>query len=209
MATSTSPSGCAPSTVSGTGPCGFSWRSDVAARGLDIPNVSHVFNYDVPSHAEDYVHRIGRTGRAGRLGRARTIANAAGRQVHRRDREADRDHDPPPPEPARRHDRGHRPRPPPRITAPRRPPVPNRPERRKLEPPLLLPQRSPVLLPVPQRLFPLPADRAATARGGPRRGRRGHGRGCAQLHRPELRGTPRRLTAAPSAKLRICSPPPC
>jgi len=42
--------------------------SDVAARGLDIPDVSHVINYDVPSHAEDYVHRIGRTGRAGREG---------------------------------------------------------------------------------------------------------------------------------------------
>ncbi len=48
--------------------------SDVAARGLDIPNVSHVINYDVPSHAEDYVHRIGRTGRAGRTGIAITIA---------------------------------------------------------------------------------------------------------------------------------------
>lgn len=47
--------------------------SDVAARGLDIPAVSHVFNYDVPTHAEDYVHRIGRTGRAGRLGAAFTI----------------------------------------------------------------------------------------------------------------------------------------
>jgi superfamily II DNA/RNA helicase len=44
--------------------------SDVAARGLDIPAVSHVFNYDVPHHAEDYVHRIGRTGRAGRTGEA-------------------------------------------------------------------------------------------------------------------------------------------
>ncbi len=42
--------------------------SDVAARGLDIPAVSHVFNFDVPTHAEDYVHRIGRTGRAGRAG---------------------------------------------------------------------------------------------------------------------------------------------
>ncbi len=42
--------------------------SDVAARGLDIPDVSHVFNFDVPIHAEDYVHRIGRTGRAGKLG---------------------------------------------------------------------------------------------------------------------------------------------
>lgn len=47
--------------------------SDVAARGLDIPEVSHVFNFDVPIHAEDYVHRIGRTGRAGRSGRAFTI----------------------------------------------------------------------------------------------------------------------------------------
>lgn len=48
----------------------FLVASDVAARGLDIPAVSHVFNYDVPSHAEDYVHRIGRTGRAGRSGTA-------------------------------------------------------------------------------------------------------------------------------------------
>ncbi len=47
--------------------------SDVAARGLDIPNVSHVFNFDVPIHSEDYVHRIGRTGRAGRKGKAITI----------------------------------------------------------------------------------------------------------------------------------------
>jgi len=49
--------------------------SDVAARGLDIPAVSHVFNFDVPNHAEDYIHRIGRTGRAGRSGRAFTIAS--------------------------------------------------------------------------------------------------------------------------------------
>ena len=49
--------------------------SDVAARGLDIPSVSHVFNFDVPGHAEDYVHRIGRTGRAGRDGKAITICN--------------------------------------------------------------------------------------------------------------------------------------
>jgi len=48
--------------------------SDVAARGLDIQGLSHVFNFDVPHHAEDYVHRIGRTGRAGRDGRAYTIA---------------------------------------------------------------------------------------------------------------------------------------
>ncbi len=47
--------------------------SDVAARGLDIPAVSHVFNYDIPHHAEDYVHRIGRTGRAGRAGQSFTL----------------------------------------------------------------------------------------------------------------------------------------
>lgn len=51
--------------------------SDVAARGLDIPAVSHVFNFDVPVHAEDYVHRIGRTGRAGRLGVAYTLVSPA------------------------------------------------------------------------------------------------------------------------------------
>ena len=47
--------------------------SDVAARGLDIPDVSHVFNFDVPIHPDDYVHRIGRTGRAGKSGVAITI----------------------------------------------------------------------------------------------------------------------------------------
>ncbi|MGV8856724.1 MAG: DEAD/DEAH box helicase [Devosia sp.] len=51
--------------------------SDVAARGLDIPAVSHVFNFDVPVHAEDYVHRIGRTGRAGRSGVAYTFVAPA------------------------------------------------------------------------------------------------------------------------------------
>jgi superfamily II DNA/RNA helicase len=48
--------------------------SDVAARGIDIGGLSHVFNFDVPHHAEDYVHRIGRTGRAGLEGRALTLA---------------------------------------------------------------------------------------------------------------------------------------
>ena len=51
----------------------FLAASDVAARGLDIPEVSHIFNYDVPIHPEDYVHRIGRTGRAGREGFAATL----------------------------------------------------------------------------------------------------------------------------------------
>jgi superfamily II DNA/RNA helicase len=49
--------------------------SDVAARGLDIEGLSHVFNFDVPIHAEDYIHRIGRTGRAGREGHAYTLAS--------------------------------------------------------------------------------------------------------------------------------------
>ncbi len=51
--------------------------SDVAARGLDIPDVSHVINYDTPHHSEDYVHRIGRTGRAGKQGAALTIVTRA------------------------------------------------------------------------------------------------------------------------------------
>jgi superfamily II DNA/RNA helicase len=51
--------------------------SDVAARGLDIPDVSHIFNYDVPHHADDYVHRIGRTGRAGKSGQAFMIVTPA------------------------------------------------------------------------------------------------------------------------------------
>jgi superfamily II DNA/RNA helicase len=54
--------------------------SDVAARGLDIPAVSHIFNFDVPTHAEDYVHRIGRTGRAGLKGTAITIASSLDRK---------------------------------------------------------------------------------------------------------------------------------
>jgi superfamily II DNA/RNA helicase len=55
--------------------------SDVAARGLDIPEVSHVLNFDVPHHPDDYVHRIGRTGRAGRSGIAITIVAPADRKA--------------------------------------------------------------------------------------------------------------------------------
>jgi len=55
--------------------------SDVAARGIDIGGLSHVFNFDVPHHCEDYVHRIGRTGRAGKEGRAFTIATPEDRMV--------------------------------------------------------------------------------------------------------------------------------
>ncbi len=59
----------------------FLAASDVAARGLDIPEVSHVFNYDIPTQAEDYVHRIGRTGRAGRKGYAATLVTNDDRKV--------------------------------------------------------------------------------------------------------------------------------
>ncbi|MEM8771701.1 MAG: DEAD/DEAH box helicase [Pseudomonadota bacterium] len=55
----------------------FLIASDVAARGLDIPDVSHVFNYDAPIHADDYVHRIGRTGRAGKDGAALMLVTPA------------------------------------------------------------------------------------------------------------------------------------
>ena len=48
--------------------------SDVAARGLDIPDVGHVFNFDIPSNPEDYIHRVGRTGRAGKKGIAFTLS---------------------------------------------------------------------------------------------------------------------------------------
>jgi superfamily II DNA/RNA helicase len=58
--------------------------SDVAARGLDIPDVSHIFNYDVPHHADDYVHRIGRTGRAGKSGQTfMLITPADGRALEK------------------------------------------------------------------------------------------------------------------------------
>jgi len=58
----------------------FLIASDVAARGLDIPDVSHVFNYEPPRHADDYVHRIGRTGRAGRQGASFTLVGPGDRK---------------------------------------------------------------------------------------------------------------------------------
>lgn len=61
--------------------------TDVAARGIDVPGITHVFNYDLPKFAEDYVHRIGRTGRAGRNGVAISLVNhAEGMQVKRIER---------------------------------------------------------------------------------------------------------------------------
>jgi superfamily II DNA/RNA helicase len=50
--------------------------SDVAARGLDIPDVSHIFNFDLPWQSDDYVHRIGRTGRAGKEGHSLSLVTA-------------------------------------------------------------------------------------------------------------------------------------
>ena len=55
----------------------------VAARGLDIPNVTHVINFDLPTDIDDYVHRIGRTGRAGNVGQATTFFNESNRNVAR------------------------------------------------------------------------------------------------------------------------------
>ncbi len=58
--------------------------TDVAARGIDVPGITHVFNYDLPKFAEDYVHRIGRTGRAGRSGTAISLAHHGEMSVVRR-----------------------------------------------------------------------------------------------------------------------------
>ena len=55
--------------------------TDVAARGIDVPNVSHVFNFDLPQQAEAYVHRIGRTARAGASGVAITFMNPTERDM--------------------------------------------------------------------------------------------------------------------------------
>eukprot|EP00300_Choanocystis_sp_HF-7_P009392 c16407_g1_i3.p1 GENE.c16407_g1_i3~~c16407_g1_i3.p1 ORF type:complete len:341 (+),score=46.29 c16407_g1_i3:1110-2132(+) len=66
-----------------TGKCPILVATDVAARGLDIPNVTHVINYDLPNYIDDYVHRIGRTGRAGKTGVATAFVNNKNRAVLR------------------------------------------------------------------------------------------------------------------------------
>jgi len=63
------------------GRCPVLVATDVAARGLDIPNVLHVINYDMPSNVDDYVHRIGRTGRCGNSGTAHAFFNEKNRGI--------------------------------------------------------------------------------------------------------------------------------
>jgi superfamily II DNA/RNA helicase len=105
--------------------------SDVAARGLDIPDVSHIFNFDVPHHADDYVHRIGRTGRAGKSGTAITLVTPADHKAVAAiekliGRTIDWSKAPPPPEPREREERQ---RPAPREREGRQRHAPRRPER--------------------------------------------------------------------------------
>merc|ERR1719293_16424 len=64
------------------GRCLFLVATDVAARGLDIPTVSHVVNYDLPGNIDDYVHRIGRTGRIGRRGWSTSFYVPQGRRAN-------------------------------------------------------------------------------------------------------------------------------
>ena len=64
------------------GRCPVLVATDVAARGLDIPNVLHVINYDMPTNIDDYVHRIGRTGRAGNKGTAIAFVNEESKVLH-------------------------------------------------------------------------------------------------------------------------------
>lgn len=54
--------------------------TDVAARGLDVSNIAHVINFDLPTQIDDYVHRIGRTGRAGNVGHATSFFDTSGRK---------------------------------------------------------------------------------------------------------------------------------
>jgi superfamily II DNA/RNA helicase len=114
--------------------------SDVAARGLDIPDVSHIFNYDVPHHADDYVHRIGRTGRAGKSGIAITLVTPADHKAVAAiekliGRTIEWEKTPPRPERQEQsaHEVRHRPQPA-REARHRPPPAPRRPDQRPVAP---------------------------------------------------------------------------
>ena len=139
--------------------------SDVAARGLDIPDVSHIYNFDVPIHPDDYVHRIGRTGRAGRAGTAITIVAGSndakavaaiekliGQPIPFMDKIAGTPAEP-------RSEPRHEPRHEPRQTA--RPPQRGRHEHQRR------PQQQPERRPQPQQQQPAPVARIEDAR--PRR----------------------------------------
>ena len=170
--------------------------SDVAARGLDIPAVSHIFNFDVPGHAEDYVHRIGRTGRAGREGKAITICgprddkalDAVEKLLEKTIRAS-----------TTRSDRGCGCRPtlrPRRRLNPTSPAPAAQEDRQRRRPTVKGGRRQ------PKRRNDGPQGQGRKARakaGGGKRGKtettvgRRHGRPPAELHRQELRGTPREL----------------
>ena len=153
--------------------------SDVAARGLDIPDVSHVFNYDVPHHADDYVHRIGRTGRAGAQRRLDHAGDARRRPQPRQGDPADRQ-DAGGDQARRRLERGE-------VGRPRREtPPPARAPRAQLRPPGSARPRSP-------RWSRPSCSRARNAPSRPSRRRR------SQQLRPPHRRTNRAASSGPRA----------
>jgi superfamily II DNA/RNA helicase len=179
----------------------FLVASDVAARGPRHPGVSHVFNFDVPSHAEDYVHRIGRTGRAGRKGcdlavgaRGRKYLSAIESLIEQPIPRAEAPWSPEDQHP--RADARQTPRP--RTTSPPARAGPPRTRARRDTPQHGGDPRS--------KTWPTPRHRRARARprivttgrtpgrsgGRDRNGIVGHGRSHAWLHRDELRRTPGR-----------------
>src|SRR4051812_14818853 len=131
--------------------------SDVAARGLDVKNVSHVINFDVPWQPDDYIHRIGRTGRAGMTGIAITLATRedreavaaieklTGMKIARHGGEA-REAEAPSREPERTPERAH----PPERRQKAEKPAPKKAEQRKAEPKKAEPKREPAPKPEPE-----------------------------------------------------------